>query len=261
MSKTLHSRLGRLWDRHLGTPLVDQTTGKLDVRMTRAQQYVIEKSGESAWAFLTARDPETNRPLIWTKDEADKAAPLKPFPSDLKYVREYLEVLEYEPWVLVDKSRQMYVTTSTMLFIHWHCLFRIARRCLLSKSTEKEAKEILKDKVRFPHSQMPLWAQQALPITSMPQRSIRYIKTGSILIGAAQNVAETEARGGTCSIMFIDEAARQQKYRAIVAGATPMIMGKPGVTGGQLYAATTPDVGSPGAKAFKADLDDKEDAA
>jgi hypothetical protein len=227
--------------------------------MTRRQRYVIEKSAESSWDFLTARDPETDRPLIWTMDEADKAAPLKPFPAHLDYVEEYLNILMHEPWVLVDKARQMYVTTSTMLHVHWYCLFRVARKCMLSKTKENDAIAILQDKVRFPHAQMPQWAQEALPINKKGRKEIKYLNTGSRLIGATQNIAEKEGRGGTLSIMVVDEAARQDKYRAIVAGTVPAMIGSGKKSGGQFYAMTTPDVGTPGASAFKADLDDKED--
>lgn len=241
-------RLKRLWDRYLKNPVAPPPGRKGAVRLTRAQQYVIEKGGESAWTFLTSRDPETNKPLIWTKDEADEKDVVKPFPVHLDYVREYYKILDQEKTVLVDKARQMYITTSTMLYIHWYCLYRKARRVILSKSTEKEAKEIIRDKVRFVHQQMPLWAQAALPISKRPQRMIEYRNTNSVLIGSTQTVAETEARGGSASIVFVDEAARQMELGAIIGAVMPMAA--------RLWLATTPDIGTPGAEEFKEMLED-----
>lgn len=247
------SRMQRLADRMLGVPVQsrDGRGGKRTAKLTRGQRYVLERGAESAWVFLTSRDPDTDRPLVWTKDEADKAAPLKPFPAHLEYVRELYKVIENEELWLVDKARQMYITTCVMLYCHWEALYRTARKTILSKSTEKEAKDILRDKVRFPHSQLPDWARLALPITLRPQRMIMYPNTGSMILGVAQNVADTEARGNSATRVLIDEAARQEQFADIVAASTPMAA--------QVGAMTTPDIGTPGAIAFKKYLDDFEE--
>lgn len=232
----------------LGVP--NEASGRLNLSLK--QERLIQTWSEHPWNFMAGRT-DTGDPLLWTKDERDPAAPLKPFPTHLRYLQELVEVIHYETRVAIDKSRQMYVTTLVLLYCHWFCLFNRAAKALLSKNKLDEAKELLRDKIRFPHSTMPIWAQAALPISKRPQKQINYphnIANGgdSHILGAPQNVAEREARGGTYTIVLIDEAARQAGFGAIVAGAGPATY--------KIIAPTTPELGNQGAADFKAILDD-----
>jgi len=246
------SALAQLYGRMLGVP-EDGLGGSLNLSL--AQEKQIAKWSESAWNFLTAQveTDEGRRALIWTKDEKDPTAPLKPFPAHLRYLRELLDVLHYETRVVVDKARQMYVTTIILLYCHWYCIFNPATRVVLSKNKENEAKELIKDKIRFPHSTMPLWAQAALPCSKRPQKAVNYARNefgggDSTIIGAPMNVADREARGGTATIVLIDEAARQTAFGSIWQGAAPMTY--------KIIAPSTPEIGNQGAVDFKAILDD-----
>lgn len=245
----LGTRLQRLSDRMLGIPVVrDKKRGP---QLTKEQRYVLEKGAESAWTFCTSRDPETNRPLIWTKDEQDKRAPLKPFPADLEYVHELFKIYENEKFVMLDKARQMFCTTSICLFSHWECLYRPARRIMLSKSTQDEANEILMDKVRFVHSNTPAWVQAYHRISSKPKNKINYFRTASVFAGVPQNVARRQSRGNSASRLIVDEGARQDQFAEIIASSLPMA--------DQILALSTPEVGTPGAIAYKKYLDDVDD--
>lgn len=209
---------------------------------------LIEKWRASCWAWLSGKDLD-GTPLIWTKDEIDKKTTVKPFPSRWKYLQATLEVLCSEDGlILIDKARQMYVSTLVLLYFDWICRFHDARRIIWSKITEHEAKEMLKDKVRFPSSRLPLWVQHALPQESKPQVVVPYTDTNSYMLAVAENVAEAEARGGAATAMGIDEAARQVYLEKILEAALPMCA--------QIIALTTATLGNPGAEMFYALLRD-----
>jgi hypothetical protein len=49
--------------------------------------------------------------LVWTSDEKDDLAPLKPFP-EWEYIQRYITILHLEREVVSDKARQMFSSTS-----------------------------------------------------------------------------------------------------------------------------------------------------
>lgn len=220
----------------------------------QAQDDLIAFWSAHPWNYLTGRDTD-GTPVVWTKDEGDRAQPVKPFPLDKPYLRRYLDLLmEDRPdsrIILVDKPRQMMFSTVTLLFAHWDCLFHPARRWLLSKTTEDEASEMLSDKIRYPHSRAPEWVRARLPLRDQPRGRAIYPKTGSYILAVAENVAEREARGGTASGVIVDEAARQATFESILAAVAPMAS--------RVIAITTADIGTPGATAFRRLLDDARD--
>jgi len=235
----------RLWEMIAQAGGVDEHEDR--VRILRQRQELLEHWTEHPWNYLTGKDTD-GRPMIWTKDEGDLLHPVKPFPAHLDYLRLYLDILMHENVVLVDKARQMMVTWVTLLYADWECRFHVARRCLLSKSTEDEAKEILRDKVRFSHHKLPDWFKKTSPLRDRPEIRCSYPKTGSYILAVAENVAEREARGGTASIVIVDEAARQREFESIMAASLPMAT--------KIIAMTTAEVGNPGGKHFKTLIDE-----
>lgn len=232
---------GPLWDLIAGVDGEhdDELEGS---KLATARRDLIRHWSEHPWNYVTGRDTD-GRPIVWTKDERDPEAPVKPFPSHLDYLREWYEVLFRERLIFCDKPRQMYITTSTMLYIDWECMFRDARLWLISKTTEDEAKDILRDKIRFPHSQMPQWLQKARPVKDKPQVMVPYPATSSAILAVAENVAQRDARGKTASGVLVDEAARQREFQQIMAAALPMAT--------KIIAVTTAELGNPGAITFR----------
>jgi hypothetical protein len=190
------------------------------------------------WAWLTGKDTD-GRPVIWTKDEKDRSAPLKPFPSHSRYLRELVSVLKNEPLVAIDKSRQLYVSTTILLFDDHDSAFNVAVGTVLSKTKEEDACALLRDKVRFPFRQMPQWVQQWRPITMKPEKRITYPQTGSETLAVAQNAAVGEARGRSARRAIIDEGAFQDELEEMVAAFKPMTS--------QIILCSSPNLGSPGA--------------
>lgn len=192
------------------------------------------------WAYLTGRDLDGG-PIVRTKDEGDKRAPLKPWPEHRHFLRRWVALLDdpAERILVVDKPRQMMFSTSTLQYVHWDCLFHYGRRWLLSKRTEDEAAEMLMDKVRFPYSLAPRWLRDARPVLDKPRVRVIYPATSSYILAVAENVATSEARGGTASGVIVDEAAFQGETEAIFDAVAPMAS--------KLVIMTTANLGNPGA--------------
>jgi hypothetical protein len=204
-------------------------------------ELISQPTAEGSWAWMTGCDVD-GVPLVRTRDEVDRAQPVKPFP-DYEYLREYVKALRGERVLFVPKSRQMMVTLTTMLDSAHLCATVQAQRVLLSKGKEADAVEILKDKVRYPWAQMPAWLQRRWPIRRMPANRVDFTLTASYIRGVTENVAASEARGGSASRTVVDEAAFQDGLEDILTAALPMQ--------GQIVVLTTANVGSPGATCFQ----------
>jgi len=202
----------------------------------------LEKWAKDPYLFLTSKDPITGRPIIWTKDEKDREHPVKPFPRDKPHLQAWIEDLQSNEVVLVDKTRQLMFSTATLLYAMHQCAFVDARRFVLSKQTQEGASEMIADKLRFPYSRMPEWLRRHIWAGEAPEHKVKFKRTGSILVGVPENVADRAARGITASCVIIDEAARQPFLERIFAACIPLEC--------QIIAITTAELGNPGAHFF-----------
>lgn len=221
-------------------------------RLSEARQQALIGWSRNPWNFLTGVDPDTGDPIYRTRDERDDRTPIKVFPKkaylerlveDLRQDKPRFVELEGSRQELADilfliKSRQMMATTTTMGVCLWELLFQPARRIILSKVTEDDAKEILQDKLRAPWSYLPAWVKKELPLDDKPAGKATALHTGSYALAVAENAAYRECRGGTASRLVIDEASYQDYCQEIVESAQPMAK--------RITIITTPMANSPG---------------
>ena len=226
--------------------------------LTAQRRDLLGKWSEKPWAFLTGIDPTTQVgpdgsqwpegvPIVWTKDETDRKQPIKPFPVKLRYLRYLVDLLENEDKLFIQKSRQMIITTTVALHSAWDSSTKDARRIVLSKATERQAAEIIRDKIRFPWSKLPAWIQDAWPCAPRPAIRCDFRAGSSYILGCTENVAAGEGRGGSASRGIIDEAAFQDGFADIVSAFLPMAA--------QFVALTTPRLGAEGAATFQSYLE------
>jgi hypothetical protein len=183
---------------------------------------------------------------MWrTQDEHDEENPYKGLP-DKQYIRNTLDVYDNEDVVLIEKSRQMMVSTFTCGYVGHHTLFKRGRLWLISKTKEKDAVALMRDKIRGPWSRTPKWFQEAMPMSKTPAEEIFMPESGSRIMGVTQNVASSSGRGVTASGVFVDEAAFQDMLRDIWAAIIPMAR--------KLIAVTTPSL-DPGGVFLKTKFD------
>jgi hypothetical protein len=205
------------------------------------------------WNFLSGTNPDTGKPLLWTRDEKeeDERLSVKPFPSEKDYLRAF--VGELDSWrggLFVPKSRQMIISTTCCCVILHDMMFHQARRNILSKVTEKGAQELLRDKVRFPWKQLPLWLRQERPLTPRPQGMAACTSTSSYLLAVSENAAAGECRGGSAGIVLLDEACFQDNTPEIFEAAKPMAQ--------RIWVVSSPQIGSRGGRWMKAQVFDEE---
>lgn len=207
-----------------------------------ARRALLKTWAGDPWAFLTGRDVD-GTPMIVTQDELDDVHPFKAFPGDKPYLRELAaELMGPQQVTLVDKARQMYVSTLCMLLLYWLVLFHRGRKCFVSKQIGELAEMLLEDKVRSTHRRAPAWFQEAIPLSMTPAAVATAAHTGSEIICVSQNAAARSFKGNTASIVLMDEVAVQEFFGDMLEAAQPMAR--------RIWAVTTAFHGNPGATKF-----------
>jgi len=202
---------------------------------------LLKKWAADPWEFLIGQDVD-GRPLIVTKDESDDKEPYKAFPVDKPHLLLMTrDLFGPDKIVLVDKSRQMMVSTLCCLLLLHHVLFRRGRRCFISKQKEELAVMLMADKIRGPYERMPEWIKRLFPVKG-PANTFAVETTESVITAVAQNAAVGEFRGNTASIVLIDEAGFQEYFPDMLRAAERMA--------GRMWAVTTANAGNPGAELF-----------
>lgn len=192
------------------------------------------------WDFLTGRDTD-GRQIILTKDEGDADHPYKPFPAKQHLFRLTRDLFADEKVVLVDKSRQLMISTLCCLLILHTILFRRGRTCFVSKQKRELAEMLLRDKLVGPYERLPQWVREALPLEVTKSQMIA-VKTDSRVNAVAQNAAVGEFRGNRASIVLVDECAFQEYFPLMIGAAREMC--------DRFWGVTTANSGNPGAEKF-----------
>lgn len=192
------------------------------------------------WEFKTGRDTD-GRPIYWTKDEGDSEHPYKSYPSKQHLFRLTRDRWSEQKILLVDKSRQMMVSTDCCADLLWLTLFRRGRNCYISKQTRELAEELMADKIVGPYERLPEWMRLALPL-EITKRVVRAAHTDSRISAVAQNAAVGAFRGNRASVVLVDEAAFQEYFVQMIGAAREMC--------DRMWAVTTANAGNPGAERF-----------
>ncbi len=239
--------LGVRTSRRAARALVGLTDSKdKDTTLTLARIKAIDAWSKDYWSFMIGKDPETDKPMIHTKDEI--LTKMRPYP-DKPYLKKLVEDLaqpNYRPGrpdvLFVMKSRQMLVTTTIMVLSLTEMMFETGHRVILSKIIQDDAEEIVRDKLRLPYATLPAWFKQEFVFDPKPQDRATCLTTGSYLLAVAENAAWRECRGGSSSRVIIDEAAFQFMAQDIVEASIPMAR--------RITLVTTPYPNSPGGMFF-----------
>jgi len=217
-----------------------QTRAKAAEATVEERRDLLRSWSKDPWEFLTGRDTD-GRPLILTKDEGDADHPYKAFPAKQHLFRLTRDLLGEQRVVLVDKSRQMMVSTLCCLLLLHLILFRRGRNCFISKQKRELAEMLMRDKIAGPYERMPAWVRDALPL-DITKTIITATRTDSRVSAVAQNAAMGEFRGNRASIVLIDEAAFQDQFPLMIGAAREMTE--------RCWAVTTANSGNAGAEKF-----------
>lgn len=132
----------------------------------------------------------------------------------------FMQSLHYRNIIL--KARQLGFTT--LIAILWldHALFNADQRCCIIAHTEKDAKRILRDKVRFAYDRLPDWLRASMPLEREAAEEILFAHNNSAI------EVTVSARSGTFHRLHISEmgkvaAKHPQKALEIVTGSLPSV--------------------------------------
>lgn len=211
------------------------------------RQKLLNRISRDPWEMLVGVDPLTDRPLTWTRNEKSPEGK-DPFP-DKEYLKKYIRALQTYEMLFVPKSRQMIISTATLVLTLWEIMFKPSWRAILSKVTEDEAEELIENKVRFTYRELPQWLRDTRTIKDQPAGKALCKETSSYILAAAQNVADRECRGGTANRLIVDEACYQDYTKSIVEAGGPMT--------DRMVLISTPNVSYPGGRFMRAAIYDE----
>ena len=141
-----------------------------------------------------------------------------------------LRLLQRHDYTIINKSRQLGISTLTSAFSLWMMLFEQDKNILVLATTQATAKNMV-TKVRFAYDNLPSWMQ--LPVLEHNRLSLR-LKNGSQI--KAVSAATDSARSEAVSLLVIDEAAFIDRIEDIFTAAQQTL-----ATGGRCVALSTPN--------------------
>lgn len=141
-----------------------------------------------------------------------------------------LRLFQKYDYSIINKSRQLGISTLTSAFALWMMLFEQDKNILVLATTQATAKNMV-TKVRFAYDNLPQWMQ--LPVLEHNRLSLR-LKNGSQI--KAVSAATDSARSEAVSLLVIDEAAFIDKIDEIFTAAQQTL-----ATGGRCIALSTPN--------------------
>jgi hypothetical protein len=176
--------------------------------------------------------------MVYTLDEHDSKAPVKPLPMHKQYLQELAHHFLTERLLLVEKSRQMMVTWLMVACHLWDAQFHQGRRIFFQSKKEVDANHLV-DRAKIIYDNYPEPYKEIIH-TLYPAREPRsYLKLEfpgqqSIVQGTAQGA--DVLRQYTASRVFSDELAFQDKAEEAFIAAKPTIVG-----GGSFVGVSTPN--------------------
>lgn len=141
-----------------------------------------------------------------------------------------LKLLQRHEYCIINKSRQLGISTLTSAFSLWMMLFEQDKNILVLATTQATAKNMV-TKVRFAYDNLPSWMQ--MPVVEHNRLSLR-LKNGSQI--KAVSAATDSARSEAVSLLVIDEAAFIDRIEDIFTAAQQTL-----ATGGGCIALSTPN--------------------
>jgi hypothetical protein len=141
-----------------------------------------------------------------------------------------LRLFQKNDWSIINKSRQLGISTLVSAFALWIMLFNRDKNILVIATTQATAKNMV-TKVRFAYQNLPAWLK--IPATEDNRLSLR-LSNGSQIkaVSAAGDAARSEA----VSLLIIDEAAFIDNIDDIFTAAQQTL-----ATGGGCIALSTPN--------------------
>lgn len=170
---------------------------------------------------------------VFTLDEVDRMAPVKPAPTDRPYIPSIVRLWEREPMVIIDKSRRMWISW-LMLSLHLHAAFTQTNRRIgiVSKKFEDACSHLRLMEFIWKHIPEELYPSELRPKMRTKEGFIFFDEINSTIHALASG--PDQARQYGFSYIFFDEFDFWDDQEATYGAAEPTLKG-----GGKLTIATT----------------------
>ena len=141
-----------------------------------------------------------------------------------------LKLLQKNDYSIINKSRQLGISTLVSAYSLWMMLFKKDKNILVIATTQSTAKNMV-TKVRFAYQNLPSWLK--IPASEDNRLSLRLTNGSQIkAVSAAGDASRSEA----VSLLIIDEAAFIDRIEEIFTAAQQTL-----ATGGGCIALSTPN--------------------
>lgn len=152
---------------------------------------------------------------------------LYPFQEDL------IQTVIDNPYVVVNKSRQLGISTVSAAFCLWYCIFHHTKNILVIATKRDVAKNFV-DKCKFMYENLPTGLKKFAPLTIDNAQEIGFGHTNSKIkaVGTSKDAGRSEA----LSWLFVDEAAFIKDMDDIWTSIWPTLS-----TGGRCMMLSTPE--------------------
>ncbi len=185
----------------------------------------IQRYRRDPWLFLSD--------CVYTLDEADQTNPIKKFPSTgpkAPYLKLYTRIWQRERYLIVPKSRRMFMTWINVALYTHDSMFNIGRSQGFMSKKEEDADELL-NKSRFILEHIP---EDKFPKALIPKFDKIYCKLtfpelNSVIRAFPQGA--DQMRMHTLSGILADEMAFWEKAQETYAASIPTLEGGGRFTG------------------------------
>lgn len=158
------------------------------------------------------------------------ASGIIPFKPD-EYQKELFKGQRQQKYLIVNKSRQLGVSTTTVFFSLWFSIFSSGKRTLIVANRRESAEEFI-TKFKTAYELLPEWLKPACTLYS---KNVVEFDTKSVVRAMTSN--PQAARAFSATLFVLDEAAFINDADAVVTAILPTIS----ASDGKLFALSTPN--------------------
>lgn len=149
--------------------------------------------------------------------------PFELFPFQEECIKDFLVY----PYCVVNKSRQLGLSTTTSAFCLWMAMFQRGANILLM-ATKLETSKGMIEKLRIYFQGLPKWMTERLGLTELDAESVKYLKFNNGSKITAIPTAKDAGRGSAVSLFVVDEAAIIDNLEELWDGIFPTVSSHPG---------------------------------
>lgn len=147
------------------------------------------------------------------------------------YQKILLSSFQTEKYIVVNKARQLGVSTSLVFYALWLSIFSTGKRCLIVAHRKESAEEFV-TKLKTAYEFLPEWLK---PSCTLYSKNTVEFDTKSVVKAITSN--PHAARSFSATVFLIDEAAFIKDAHEVVKAITPTVA----AAGGSLIAISTPN--------------------